>query len=136
MGKPSLPGHPYSISISHTKNFVGVLLSASASCGIDLEILHPRILKIADRFLSDEEKRFMPPNQPLPYLYVMWGAKEVLYKIYGKGNILFKKHLKVEKFAYQQEGKVTAWIVKEDYSKSHAIHYRQMGELMLTYAID
>jgi len=135
-GKPSLPDYPYAISITHTKIYVGVLLSSSPSCGVDLEIIHPRIEKIAGRFLSTEEQHHIHSNDPLQVLYITWGAKEVLYKIYGKGGILFKHHLKVEPFTFQKEGVVTASIEKENYSKAHSVHYRQMGELMLTYATE
>jgi phosphopantetheinyl transferase len=38
-GKPHLSQSAKSISISHTKNFVGVMISSQASCGIDLEIV-------------------------------------------------------------------------------------------------
>ena len=136
MGKPSLPDFPYSISISHTKSYVGILLSLSTACGVDLEIIHPRIKKIAGRFLSDEEQKHWNSGSPLPDLYITWGAKEVLYKIYGKGGILFKQHLRVEPFSIQDEGIVMAGIEIENYSKTHTVHYRQMGELILTYATE
>ena len=135
-GKPSLPGYPYAISITHTKNYVGVLLSGSPACGVDLEIIHPRISKIAGRFLSDEEQHHIHSSDPLPVLYITWGAKEVLYKIYGKGGILFKQHLKLEPFTFQKEGMVTARIEIENYSKAHSVHYKQLGELILTYATE
>jgi len=136
MGKPSLPGSPYAISISHTKNYVGILLSRSDACGLDLEIIHPRIKKIAGRFLSDEEQQHWNPDSPLPELYIVWGAKEVLYKIYGKGGIVFKEHLHVEPFSIQVEGIVKAGIEIENYSKLHEVRYKQIGELILTYAIE
>ena len=41
-GKPHLADRPLSISISHTGNHIGMLLSERPSCGIDLEQLHPR----------------------------------------------------------------------------------------------
>ena len=135
-GKPSLKDSEYSISISHSKEFVGVILSGSQSCGIDLEIIHPRIKKIAARFLMEDEKQFMDEKLALNYLYVIWGAKEVLYKLHGKGNILFKEHLKVEPFIFESEGKVTAHILKENYSKTYSIYYRQIENVMLTYAVE
>ncbi len=37
-----------------------------------------------------------------------WGAKEALYKLYGKGGISFKNDILLSPFSYQSIGNLTA----------------------------
>ena len=135
-GKPRLADKASAISISHTREFVGVMMSTKKLCGIDLELISPRIEKIAPRFLSEDEKSFITKEKLLHYLYVIWGAKEVLFKLYSKGNILFKDNFRIDPFQLEQKGNVNAHIQKEKYTKSYTIHYETIGDLMLTYAME
>jgi 4'-phosphopantetheinyl transferase len=134
-GKPFLSDSITFISISHTKEYVGVLLSASHRCGLDIELIHPRIEKIASRFLSDEERQFIPA-QSLPYLFVIWSAKEVLYKIYGKGGILFRDHLRVDPFQMEASGQLCAHIMKEGVNHEYSLHYLWSDKLLIAYAFE
>src|SRR5690606_39796845 len=38
-GKPFLPDYPYKISLTHSFDYAGVLMSTQGECGIDLEIV-------------------------------------------------------------------------------------------------
>ena len=53
-GKPYVEG--YKIGISHTKGFVSVILSMSCDVSVDIEYINARVLRIADRFLREDEK--------------------------------------------------------------------------------
>jgi 4'-phosphopantetheinyl transferase len=133
-GKPHLLNSGYSISISHTKNFVAVILAKKAGVGIDLETIQPRIERIAKRFVTSEEENFIEPEKKIQYQHVLWGTKEVLYKIYGKGELDFLDHIKVEKFILSEKGGLTGRIVKGDFNKSYLVFYEQVHNLMLVYA--
>ena len=133
-GKPLLPGTGLHLSISHTNQYVGVMLCKS-ECGIDMEMIHPRIEKLAERFLSGDEKEFISPTDRICSLYVVWGAKEVLYKVHGKKDIIFKDDLKVMPFAYAGEGHVTASLVKRGHEMTVKVKYKRLGDVMLTYAV-
>ena len=80
-GKPYLKGVPFHFSFSHCKGYAACAVSDHFPIGIDIEIIHPRIEKIADKFLSADEKLRTPLANKLQYYYVIWGAKEVLFKI-------------------------------------------------------
>ena len=54
-GKPSLNGFPGHISFSHTTEYAAVMVDEKACCGIDIELIRPRILRVENRFLQDEE---------------------------------------------------------------------------------
>ena len=102
-GKPRLVNSMYSISISHTKNFVAVLLSKHHAIGIDIETIRPgRIEKIATKFVTQEEENFIETEKKILYQHVIWGTKEVLFKIYSKGELHFLTNLRVRKFHFEE----------------------------------
>ena len=135
-GKPTLVNSSFSISISHTKNFVAVLIAKSPGVGIDLETIQPRIEKIAQKFISKEEEVFIEENKTHDYQHVIWGTKEVLFKIYSKGDLNFSEHLHAEKFIMENAGELTGRISKDDFKKEYKIFYEKLDNLMLVYAFD
>lgn len=100
-GKPYVEG--YKIGISHTKGFVSVILSTSCDVAVDIEYINTRVLRIADRFLREDEK----PNalqsskenkekgdkdvvpDVIPTL-LFWCAKETIYKLYSDERLTFQ----------------------------------------------
>src|SRR6185369_17184734 len=96
------------ISVSHTKNFVGLIISEKYPVAIDVELIHPRIEKIVHRFVNDDELKFLPSNHKLEYYFIIWSAKECLYKMHGRGELLFKEHLHVQPFQLNNQGEITA----------------------------
>jgi 4'-phosphopantetheinyl transferase len=133
-GKPKLVNSDYAISISHTKNFVAVLLSKESVPGIDLETVQPRIEKISKKFVTDDELSFIEDDKASAYKHVIWGAKEVLFKIYADGELNFLEHLHIDKFSFREKGRLNGRIEKNNFSKKFVIFYEQLGELMLVYA--
>jgi phosphopantetheinyl transferase len=135
-GKPHLENSIAHISVSHTKNFVGVIVSENYPVGIDLELIHPRIEKIAHRFISAEEFKFIPSENKLEHYFVIWGAKESLYKMHGTGELLFKEHLLVMPFQFQKKGEISAFITKGDLKKEYLMNYELIDELLIVYVVD
>jgi phosphopantetheinyl transferase len=80
-GKPYLENSNAHISISHTKDYAGIIISDSFGVGLDLERIHPRIEKIAHKFVSPEEEKIIQGKNSLEKLFVIWGVKEVLFKV-------------------------------------------------------
>lgn len=98
-GKPYVEG--YNIGISHTKGFVSVILSTSCDVAVDIEYINTRVLRIADRFLREDEKpnalQFSKEKDEkghhipdvIPTL-LFWCAKETLYKLYSDERLTFQ----------------------------------------------
>ncbi|HQD09283.1 MAG TPA: hypothetical protein PLQ65_06445 [Flavihumibacter sp.] len=59
--KPFLPNEKYHFSISHSGNFAAAIVSSESRVGIDIELVTPRIERIAHKFLCAEEKAFLAP---------------------------------------------------------------------------
>jgi len=135
-GKPFLENSTAHISISHTKEFAGLIISGSRVVGIDLERIHPRIEKIAHKFVSDEENKFLNGKNDLEKLFVVWGVKEVLFKMYSIGELIFKEHLLVKPFEFSKEGSVSATISKGLFQKNHQLKFKLIDDLLITWCVD
>lgn len=93
-GKPFLNNGTH-ISISHSNNYVVVLLNNKKPCGVDIEKISAKVSRIKHKFLSEKELLAIDDNN-LAQLTLMWAAKEALYKYYGKKEVIFNEHLFVE----------------------------------------
>ena len=99
-GKPHLDAGRY-ISISHSFSFTAIIFSYENSVGIDIEKQREKILKIAHKFTPIEEyKTIANVDALISKLTIVWGAKESLYKIYGKRKLLFLHHIYVDDFNF------------------------------------
>ena len=134
-GKPHLKNPEGHISISHTKEIVSVMYHQTNTCGIDIELVKPRILKVAHKFLREDEKEFLTEENYLEKLYIIWGAKEVMYKIYSKGDLDFIEYLKVNAFQFTDSGKVSAQIIKPNENSNYTIYFLRKQNLLITYAV-
>ena len=102
-GKPHLDAGRY-ISISHSFTFTAIIFSDNLPVGIDVEKQREKILKIAHKFTPFEEyKTIANVDALISKLTIVWGAKESLYKIYGKKKLLFLHHIFVDDFKFEDK---------------------------------
>ena len=104
--KPSLNNLPFEISISHANHMTAVIIYQGKKVGIDIEKISERILKIKNKFLSSEELKFIAAANELEQLHVCWGAKESLFKLYGKGSLPFIDGIKIADFKYNKTANI------------------------------
>ncbi len=99
-GKPHLDKGRF-ISITHSFNFTAIIFSYESVVGIDIEKQREKILKIAHKFTPIEEyKTIANVDALIAKLTIVWGAKESLYKIYGKKKLLFLHHIYIKDFKF------------------------------------
>lgn len=132
-GKPYIKGSDWELSISHTKEYIALILSKDKKVGVDIEILDPRIKRIENKFLRDDERAFIHHNHYLEQLYIIWSAKETLFKIYEKGGLIFKENLIVHPFDYSEKGTIKADIIKDNHQKTYTLNYERVVDLMMVY---
>ncbi|MBU3011091.1 4'-phosphopantetheinyl transferase superfamily protein [Polaribacter vadi] len=102
-GKPHLDKGRF-ISITHSFNFTAIIYSTQTEVGIDIEKQRDKILKIAHKFTPIEEyKTIANADALISKLTIVWGAKESLYKIYGKKKLLFLRDIYVADFKFADE---------------------------------
>jgi len=125
-GKPYLQGVPFHFSFSHCKGYAAVAVSDLNPIGIDIEIIHPRILKVAHKFLNDSEKAMivnLPESDQLKQMAFFWAAKEAMYKQHEQLGIDFAKDFKVLSMATDDRGLVDALILHKGLEKKVQLDY-------------
>jgi len=131
-GKPML-SNGHRISISHTRTYVAVIISPKREVGIDLETFRERIEVLAPKFAGQEEFLNAPASRRMEYFHVIWGAKEVMFKISGQTEVDFKAHMRVKPFGYLQSGQLCGSIQKNSFRKEYRIYYEWWNNMMLAY---
>jgi phosphopantetheine--protein transferase-like protein len=134
-GKPYIAGNEKNISISHTQHYAAAMLSSISPVGIDIEIVHPKIERIAHKFLTTNELSAIVENEKIEKLILYWSAKEALFKLYGKGGVDFKTQLLIEPFNLCNQGKLRASILKEKNISGLEIEYSFFDNHVLTYVV-
>ncbi len=134
-GKPHLENSEYQISISHSSNLAAVI-AAPKEIGIDIQLIVEKIERIVHKFVNSEEITCLEPSTRLEQLHVLWGAKEALYKAYGRKELDFIKHIFIKPFQYNlKNGRCIGEIKKDSYYKKFDIFYRKINNYILVYAI-
>ena len=132
-GKPHLKNGNGHISFSHAKNFAAIIFHPDKSAGIDIETLRERIENISHKFVNEEESSFIKKEKRFESLHIIWGVKEVLFKIYGKGGLDFKKQMVVHSFVPAEEGRVEAELKTDNRTSSFRINYFFKKGIILVY---
>ncbi|MDQ3292432.1 MAG: 4'-phosphopantetheinyl transferase superfamily protein [Bacteroidota bacterium] len=133
-GKPYFTDCPYQISISHTQQQVVVLISENTPVGIDIERIQSKVSRIQDKFLNPEEKSAI--GNDLAKLTIAWSAKESLYKLYGKKNIIFNENLLLSPFQLTLKGEIEAYVHTSELQKKIIVFFEVEPETVLTYCFD
>lgn len=96
IGKPHLYDGKQ-ISITHSYEFTGIIISSKERVGIDIEKQRDKIIKIAHKFttLKIEDTDFTQ-IELVKKLTKIWGAKESLYKISAVQGLSFLQNIFIE----------------------------------------
>jgi 4'-phosphopantetheinyl transferase len=132
-GKPILNNHIRHLSISHSKEMVGILLCTSPFAGIDIEKTTRNIDNILPRFLSDDELKNISLSKN-PYSEIIhWCAKEAIFKSVNEPNILFSKRIIIEKI--NDDGTIEAKFKSKRKSQDVFLNYMHLDEHLIVWTI-
>jgi len=113
------------------------VVASPQSVGIDVQKLVSKIGRIAHKYMREEETASLNEATRLEHLHVYWGAKEALYKAYGRRELDFKKHILIEPFQYDLDVAFCKGIVrKDDFEARYIISYKKLGEYILVLAME
>lgn len=134
-GAPFLSDHSCSISISHTRGYVTVLLAPPCRrVGIDIEQWGERVCKIASRFVRDDEEIQLFRESPVASLLLHWSAKETLFKCMEvQDGVDFKQHLRLFPFTLDSEGSLVAQEFRSPGQRTYAVRFRIYPDFVLTW---
>ncbi|MFD0992185.1 4'-phosphopantetheinyl transferase family protein [Tenacibaculum geojense] len=133
-GKPHLKDGTH-ISITHSFTFSALIISKENKVGIDIEKRRDKIVKIAHKFTPIEEYKSIANHDALvSKLTIVWGAKESLYKIYGKKKLLFLDHIYIEDFSFDTDS-TTGKILYEGVTSEYDIYFEEIEDFTCVYAL-
>jgi len=137
-GKPHIVNVQGDISFTHSRNHAAAIYSKTRLVGIDIQIGTDKIDRIAKKFISESEFEYVNIHQnTMDYHHVLWGAKESLYKAYGRRKVEFRDHLKVNPFVYNDRGgRISGQVMMHDYEGAFDIYYHKINEYYFVYCIE
>ncbi|MEP7264099.1 MAG: 4'-phosphopantetheinyl transferase superfamily protein [Bacteroidota bacterium] len=134
-GKPHLINFPGHLSISHSWPYVCIFYHPEKAAGVDIELMNDRILKIRKKFVNDSEELWLKDVEEIKGLFLIWAAKEAVFKMLGGGGILFKEHLELKQVDLSIKGKATICFMKEKTHQDFTIYYEFLDDMILVYTI-
>ncbi|MFM2338784.1 MAG: hypothetical protein RL115_1977 [Bacteroidota bacterium] len=140
--KPFLPNDEYHFSISHCGDYAAVIVSKTNRVGVDVEEPKEKVVRIADKFLSEVEKEiFNTAYQEIDSAVslsntqlttILWSCKEAVFKWYGDGGVDFKEHIQL--FNHQQD-KETIDCLFTKTNTQLSIRYHLFDEVVLAWVV-
>ena len=138
-GKPYLANFSQKISLTHSFDYVAVMLSEDGEVGIDLELVRPKILRIAEKFMKPEELEFLAgldEELRIQHLYACWCAKEAVYKLQGNRGVSFKDNMTILPFEFQDQGVLELRLTSNVRTETFKVYYERFLEYMLGYVVE
>lgn len=134
-GKPFLLDSKKHISVSHSGEWSAAII-CDRSCGVDIQTYSPTIERIQNKFLAPGEiyqtGRF---THTLHHLHLLWGAKESMYKAYGKKKLEFRQHIFIKSLDIPS-CKGTGEIRFEAIHLRYDLHFRILPEAAWVFCIE
>lgn len=136
-GKPHLLDSPWEVSVSHSRE-LSAAIAAPRPVGIDIQRLVPKIERLVPRFMRPEEQQSLSSEQRILHAHVYWGAKEALYKAYGRKELDFCYHIRITPFHLQgTKGQCRGWVEKGGFYAQYEIRYELLADdYMLVYCLE
>lgn len=133
-GKPYLIDSPLHISISHTLEYVAVILHPQP-VGLDIEQYGQQVHRITSRFIRKDEVINSFSGEDTWSLLLHWSAKETMFKYLDMENVDLINQLHVFPFTPQTEGSFSAQETKTEQKRIFNIQYLLCKDFVLTYTI-
>ena len=122
-GAPGLENGKH-ISISHSKNLVAIIFSKQ-KVGLDIEKISEKPLRLASKFITEDEHQNLTEEKAT----LIWCVKEAIFKWHQKGNVDFKKDIKIKEFEIMEKGDISCTFKGEKI----IVNYRKIDNQYLAY---
>ncbi len=133
-GKPHLRDGMH-ISITHSFDFTGIVLSDQREVGIDIEKQRDKILRVAHRFTPLREYRSLANDDALiRKLSIVWCAKESLFKVMAIRGLNFLNHICIDDFS-MDSGATTGQVFYEGQEAYFRIDFSEFEGFTCAYAV-
>ena len=113
-GRPYLQNLATEISISHTNDYVAIILHPDEDQGIDIESLDRDFSAVEKKALSEEEIDDLSERKRSLQLAIYWCAKEAIYKRMSINGVDFAEQIEINRFNPHEEGELEATFTHKD----------------------
>lgn len=120
------------ISISHSRDYVVIIISNTENVSIDVEKISSKPFKIKHKFLSEEEQKYFDVQKP-EIATLLWSAKETVYKYHSKKQLAFIDKITILETKVQETGVLNTILLN---SKLLKINYLFEENNVLTYIVE
>jgi 4'-phosphopantetheinyl transferase len=136
-GKPFLGEAGWQISLSHSGEYAAAIVSGFGDVGIDIEKKGPRILSVAERFMTPDELENARGDHFQDKLYIHWCTKEAVYKMLGDPGVNLFCDIILAPFDYlcTESGDCEVWIKDWERSEPLKVHFRVSKDYYLAFTI-
>ena len=135
-GKPFLESSDWHISMSHSAGLAAVIASPHL-VGVDIQRFVEKIGRIKNKFLNQDELDSISTDEEVWHLHAYWGAKECLYKAYGRKELDYKQHILLSPFEWTiSKGMTTGMVCKGEVELKFDVHFEIIQDYMLVWAIE
>lgn len=133
-GRPYVPGDRYFFSLTHSGNMAAAIVSKSLAVGIDMERISDRVLRVRQKFLSEQEWEWVQTyegEQRRDLLTLLWTVKETAYKWYNRPGTLFNQGILIDQFQLESTGLIPVRVAK----RLVEVAYTRVQDYYLSYII-
>ncbi|MFN0201799.1 MAG: 4'-phosphopantetheinyl transferase family protein [Bacteroidia bacterium] len=135
-GRPYLSDNSHHISYSHSHGYAAAVASHKHEVAIDIELFSKKYNpELSHKFMDKRELEYFQKHKDPHFFYLIWSAKETLFKIQGKKGVSLRQHIhiQIEDFSLRQNGKITGYIETENTKRYYEISYEIFSDFVLTY---
>ncbi len=134
-GKPNLNHAKYKyLSISHSRDYVTVIVHENLEVGLDIENMNRNYNAIEKKYLSEAELTAVNKNARLQCLY--WCAKEAIFKLVPEEGVEFRQQIHISPFNPELENQFTALYTTSDTETAYRVHFQIFSGNCLVWVAD
>lgn len=131
--KPFIRDGSHFISITHSNKLTAILISRSEKVGIDLEYMRTNINAVAFKFLNKKEKITRNWSMRTYNLYIIWCAKESIYKICDKEGINIVRDITIEPFEVKDSGEIKGRVKNDRIDDLFTLYYSRYDNYAIVW---
>ncbi len=132
-GKPFIKSAGIHISIANSYPYAVAIIDHKKPTGIDIEPPSDKLIRVQHKFLHEQELSYFKDQREK--LCIAWCAKECLYKLYGRRNLSFKQHIRVEKVYYPGHPTLKCGIYFQEYTALHHLYLEQEENFFIVFSV-
>ena len=134
-GKPGFTGSDLELSISHSDRFAAAMVS-NRPCGVDVQRLNPRLLKVTKRIVAAKTLLTIPGDQNLLFHGLYWCATEAVLKAFGNKSLQLDQDICFDPFKTIPEGFMSlAQVTFGGVYNTYALSGKSLDDMLIVTAL-